>query len=170
VIRISGGEKRGFNILTIEKRDLRPASSRLRLALFNMVEALDKSILDLFAGCGSLGLEALSRGASSALFVDSDRDCVRIINENLRKTGYESRVIKNCAFKYAERLKESYDLVLIDPPFRFFSQRKNDLETLLERVLAHSIIVVVKHPKDVVLGKPMRTKVYGDASLSIYGN
>lgn len=173
MLSITGGIKKGQNISTISSDDLRPASSRLRLAIFNIIDADGKTVLDLFAGSGILGLEALSRSAASADFVESDGKCIRTIKENVEKLGFvqQSKVIRSCAFKFTEKLDKSYDLAFVDPPFRYYYNDKvfNKLELLLERLCTHCIIVIVKHPEKKIIRVPKRTNNYGDSSLSFYG-
>ncbi len=172
--QISGGTKKSRVIYTIERQDMRPASSRFRLALFNIIDVEAKLVLDIFAGCGCLGLEALSRSAKEVHFVEMDRDCLGAINKNVKTIGFDGnfKLFRADAFEFSENLAGPYDIILMDPPFRFYLNEKLclKLELLLERLLGRCIILAMKHPKKRVLGKPSRTSHYGDSALSIYGS
>src|SRR5437764_14438509 len=93
-VRIIAGTHRGHRIAAPKGRETRPTSDRVRESLFNLVGPVDGAqILDLFAGSGALGLEALSRGAAGAVFVESDREACRVINANLDKLGFRATVL-----------------------------------------------------------------------------
>src|SRR5919201_2967065 len=93
-MRIIAGSRKGARIFAPKAAETRPTGGRVREAAFNLIGPLDgATVLDLFAGSGALGLEALSRGAESAVFVESDRDACRTINANLDKLRLEARVL-----------------------------------------------------------------------------
>ncbi len=123
-MRILAGEARGRTIKTREGNGTRPTDARSRETLFNIVGArtLDARVLDLYAGSGSLGLEALSRGASSCLFIEQNAQACRAIGDNIRALGWENRatIWQNSVQKSLTRLgekQETFDLILADPPF-----------------------------------------------------
>ncbi|CAK7047169.1 MAG: Ribosomal RNA small subunit methyltransferase D [Desulfovibrio sp.] len=126
-MRIISGEFRGRELKTTAGPGYRPAMSKVRAAIFSMLEARgvdwpNARVLDLFAGSGSLGLEALSRGAPFACFVEADKKAAALITENARKFGlaetrYRVRHTEARAF-LAERNMEPFDVVFIDPPYR----------------------------------------------------
>ena len=120
-LRIIGGIARGRRIRSVPGDTTRPITDRVRQALFNIIggDISSASMLDLFAGTGSVGIEALSRGASKVVFVDVNRLPVQTVKENLRITGLEkgAEVHQLDAFRYLERLTEySFDYVYIAPP------------------------------------------------------
>ena len=119
-MRVISGEKRGARLESLPGDDTRPTTDRVKESLFNIIQfsVRGAKVLDLFGGCGGLGLEALSRGADSALFTDANPDAVKIINSNIKKLGFEdrSRVI-NGDFKLALKGDAKYDLIFIDPPY-----------------------------------------------------
>jgi 16S rRNA (guanine966-N2)-methyltransferase len=130
VLKIVGGKHRGRAIATPEGLDTRPTSSRAREALFNILvhtnwrsdgtsPLIDARVLDGFAGSGALGLEALSRGAAHATFLDSDATAIKLIGENVAKLGETAaaKVIRADATRPPPP-RESCDLVLLDPPYR----------------------------------------------------
>ena len=119
-MRIIAGSHRGHRIAAPRGRDTRPTSDRVRENAFNLIGPVDDAaVLDLFAGSGALGLEALSRGASSATFVESDRDACRTIGANLDKLELRGTVLCQDAVRAVSRDRRRYDLVLCDPPYDF---------------------------------------------------
>jgi len=123
-LRIIGGEKRGHKLAEWHGAGIRPLRDRVRTSLFDILGELvvGAEFLDLFAGTGAVGLEALSRGARSATFVDSSGKAVRIIRENLRRLGYgdRARVIKGDALEAIRGLARRgrrFDLVFVGAPY-----------------------------------------------------
>lgn len=123
MMRIITGKARGTKLETLEGLNTRPTSERAKEAIFSMIqfEIDDANVLDLFAGSGQMGLEALSRGANRATFVDNSKDAVAIINRNIKKTHFENEsLVANSEFEqYLKRVsgKEKFDLVFLDPPY-----------------------------------------------------
>ncbi|MFQ5859997.1 MAG: 16S rRNA (guanine(966)-N(2))-methyltransferase RsmD [Dehalococcoidia bacterium] len=151
-VRISGGSARGRRLHSSASGGARPTSARVRGAIFSMVEARGLEgavVLDLFAGTGSLGLEALSRGASHADFVERDPRQCRVLRTNLAATGFTSQAQVYCA--PVERaltfLKGPYRFIFMDPPYKLL-----DLDAMLGTLAAAHIltpggVAVVGHSK-----------------------
>jgi len=123
-MRIVAGTARGRKIDAPDGRGTRPTTDRVREAIFNALHSLDliegATVVDLFAGSGALGLEALSRGADSCLFVDSDRRAVQTVNANLGRLGLADRAtVRQADGTGAIRAGERFDLALLDPPYPF---------------------------------------------------
>ena len=99
--------------------DIRPTADQVKEAVFNIIQGdvEGRNCLDLFSGTGQMGIEALSRGAESCVFVDADRAAVKLTKLNLEKTGLSGRVIKADALRFLES-GETYDLIFVDPPYR----------------------------------------------------
>lgn len=120
-MRVITGTARGANLFTLEGEEVRPTAQRVKEAMFSVVQfyVAGARVLDLFAGSGQLGIEALSRGASSAVFVDANPDSLVIIRQNLEKTGFSDRakVVRNDAFRYVSRMAGEFDILFIDPPY-----------------------------------------------------
>lgn len=124
MLRIIGGEKRGARLFTPEGLDTRPLRDRVREALFNILQGrlTGRRVLDLFAGTGAVGLEALSRGAASALFIEADDRAARIVARNIAKLGYGDRA-QLVTGKAPECLRTAvpppggFDLVFLMPPY-----------------------------------------------------
>ena len=130
MLKVVGGKHRGRSIATPEGSTTRPTSNRARESLFNILmhanwrddgisPLIDARVLDAFAGSGALGIEALSRGAAHATFLDNDATAVRLIGENLRKMGEapNAKVIRADATRPPPS-REPCDLVFLDPPYR----------------------------------------------------
>ena len=119
-MRIIAGTHRGHRIAAPKGRDTRPTSDRVRENAFNLIGPVDDAdVLDLFAGSGAMGLEALSRGAAHATFVEHDRDACRVIDANLDKLGLKATVLQWTQFVRSSRSGARYDLVLCDPPYGY---------------------------------------------------
>jgi 16S rRNA (guanine966-N2)-methyltransferase len=175
-LRIIAGEKRGAKIFAPKGHDTRPTSDRVREAAFNLIGSVDgATVLDLFAGSGAYGLEALSRGASSAVFAEDDPAACEAIRRNLEKLGLTGATVL-CRDAIQVLFEEAgagrrYDLVLVDPPYRLFSTVQTSLATYLPRVLAEGGLAVVEtHAKEEPeLPLSVRTsRRYGSARLSLF--
>jgi 16S rRNA (guanine966-N2)-methyltransferase len=141
-MRIIAGERRGMRLFTPRGGDTRPITDRVKESLFSVLFKYDlpsgKVVADLFCGVGSLGLEALSRGATFVTFVEKDPKVAVVLEKNIEKAGYsgESKVVRANAFKIGAPVglgREKYDLVFVDPPYAF----TNDVGSgsLLDRLL-----------------------------------
>ena len=124
-LRIIAGEARGRRLSTPEGLDVRPTTSRVREAVFNSLHSQgcleDADVLDLFAGSGALGLEAVSRGAASATFVESAPSALAALNANVDATGFNDRcrVVPGDVMKELAGLVHGFDVALCDPPYGF---------------------------------------------------
>jgi len=121
-MRVTGGEARGARLRTLAGPDTRPTTDMARKAIFDILGADMEGVrvLDLFAGSGALGIEALSRGAAEAVFVESSREACSVILDNLRETGVRSRgvVRRRDAERFiARQATEPFDLAFLDPPY-----------------------------------------------------
>ena len=123
-MKIITGIAKGMNLETLEGEATRPTSQRVKEAIFSMIqfEIENASVLDLFAGSGQMGLEALSRGAKKATFCDSSRDAIDIVMKNAKKTRlFDKCRISACDYNQMIRGiagKEKYDIIFIDPPYK----------------------------------------------------
>jgi 16S rRNA (guanine966-N2)-methyltransferase len=122
-VRVIAGELGGRKLDSIPGREVRPTSDRVREAMFNSLESrglvAGADVLDLYAGTGALGIEALSRGAARATFVDADRRSAQVVRANLARLGAESRatVLISDAAAFVQRTTATFDLALLDPPY-----------------------------------------------------
>ena len=117
-MRVITGSARGRRLKTPENYDIRPTADNVKEALFNIIQfdVEGRRVLDLFAGTGQLGIEALSRGAKSCVFVDESREAVRIVKENLKTCALSAPVLQADALSYLRR-GERFDLIFVDPPY-----------------------------------------------------
>jgi 16S rRNA (guanine966-N2)-methyltransferase len=178
-VRIIAGSRKGARIFAPTGRETRPTGDRVREAAFNLLgpgRAEDATVLDLFAGSGAMGLEALSRGAAHATFVESDRDACRTINRNLDKLGLEGATVlcqeAIAALRADARAGTRYDLVLVDPPYRDFSSLQNAMIRHLPEILAPDGLLLVEtaateEPKLPPLEK-RTSRRYGSARLTLF--
>jgi 16S rRNA (guanine966-N2)-methyltransferase len=174
-MRIIAGSRKGARIFA-PRGDTRPTGDRVREAAFNLIGPVDDmAVLDLFAGSGAMGLEALSRGASSAVFVESDREAQRTIERNLEKLGLRgARIAKQDARRAlaAEAAAgRRYDLVLVDPPYRMLDSLLPTLANYLPSLLAEDGIVVVESPAREQPELPLTERAsrkYGSVRLTVF--
>lgn len=177
-MRVISGKARGIMLKTPKGEDTRPTADRVKEALFSIIQfdLPGAKVLDLFGGTGQLGIEAISRGAKSAVFVDARDDACRLIKENLKRTGMESdATVIRCDYQqYLNRCKEKFDIIILDPPYaeKFL---ENALNTITEiDILQSGGIIIAERP----LGKDLpyafsgftRSKdyKYGQVLLTLY--
>jgi 16S rRNA (guanine966-N2)-methyltransferase len=169
-MRIVAGAYRGHRIAAPKGRGTRPTSDRVRENAFNLIGPVDDAeVLDLFAGSGAMGLEALSRGAARATFVEQDRDACRVINANLDKLSLRATVLCQDVLRALQQERSRYDLVLCDPPYDYDDAR---LALHLGKLLADDGLLVwetsSRAPAPEVPGLRERTtRTYGSARLTL---
>lgn len=149
----------------------RPTTDKVRGALFNALQSMDvveeAAVLDLFAGTGAIGVEALSRGASSATFVDNNRQAIQTIKANLNALDMKGEVVCADALKFLEKCKaegRDFDLVIADPPYSW-----DDWSDLL--ALVSAAIVVCESDREIKVEEGwelIRTRKYGDTTVTIF--
>jgi 16S rRNA (guanine966-N2)-methyltransferase len=178
--RVTAGTSRGRPLKTPPGRATRPTTALVREALFNIIgdSIRGARVLDLFAGAGTLGIEALSRGAASATFVERDRTCANIVAENLAATGFAQQGDVASADATAWlRAHESdlttYNLLLLDPPYRDSRAVTETLQSLDRARLRDEALVVVEHHRDQPLPSlvhlaRLRDRDYGTTRLTFF--
>jgi len=177
-MRIIAGSHKGARIFAPKGRETRPTGDRVREAAFNLIGpgyVEEANVLDLFAGSGAMGLEALSRGAAHATFVESERDACRTINRNLDKLGLDGATVlcqdALTALRADARGGTRYDLVLVDPPYQRFSSLQNALIQHLPEILAPNGLLLVEtaaaEEPDLPLAK-RTSRRYGAARLTLF--
>ena len=177
-MRVIAGKARGIVLKTPEGMKTRPTTDRVKEALFSIVqfELPGARVLDLFGGTGQLGIEALSRGADRAVFVDEREEACRLIRENLRRTHLEeqSRVVRRDYLDFLNHCRDRFKLILLDPPYAEI-YLENALKRILEiDILQDGGIIVAERP----LGKELppelpgftrsRDYKYGKILLTLY--
>lgn len=118
-MRVVAGKFRGMPLIEFDGYDIRPTSDRAKESLFNILSTriVGARFLDLFAGTGSIGIEALSRSAEKVVFVDKNKKSVDIINKNLAKVKQKATVLLLDAVSFVKGCRESFDIIFIDPPY-----------------------------------------------------
>jgi 16S rRNA (guanine966-N2)-methyltransferase len=170
-VRIIAGSRRGHRIQAPKGTRTRPTSDFVRETAFNLIGPVDgAAVLELFAGSGALGIEALSRGAGRAVFVESDREACRTINANLAKLRLDGTVLCQDAARALAQERGSYDLILADPPYGY--EELAALAPQLRRVLAPDGLLVVQttaRDEPELPGLAVRTsRRYGSARLTLF--
>ena len=177
-MRVITGKARGVVLKTPDGMATRPTTDRVKEALFNIIqfEIPTARVLDLFGGTGQLGIEALSREAKSAVFVDEREEACRLIRENLKRTKLEqyARVIRSDYMAYLKTCKEKFDIILLDPPYaEVFLENSLKMITEID-ILQSGGIIVAERP----IGKELpwefpgysrsRDYKYGKTLITIY--
>lgn len=177
-MRVISGKARGVSLKTPDGMKTRPTADRVKEAMFSIIQfdLPNAKVLDLFAGTGQLGIEALSRGAKSAIFVDCQDSACKLIRENLKKTHFEqeSRVIKSDYMSYLKTTSDRFDIILLDPPYaELFLENSLKMITEID-ILQTNGIIVTERPlkKELSLEFPgfSRSKdyKYGKTLLTLY--
>lgn len=152
-MRIISGTARGRRLKTLEGNDVRPTTDKVKEAIFSAIQfdIEGRRFLDLFAGSGQMGLEALSRGAEFAVFVDSANDSIKVLKENVTATGFseQSRIYRADALSYLSTCPDTFDIAFLDPPYA-----GGLLEKALDSVCAKMSdfgTIICEHPPEVTL-------------------
>ena len=186
-MRIITGSKRGKKLVTLEGEQVRPTTDRVKESLFNILQFQleGRKFLDLFAGSGQIGLEALSRGAASCVFVDQDRgavrvfvdsakESIRVVEKNIQSTGLGDRakVVGSDFAAYLRGSREMFDIAFLDPPYRT-GLLEQALPLVAQRMNPGGVILC-EHPKDEALPEAAgafrlhKTYRYGKIMLTSY--
>ena len=177
-MRVISGKARGTVLKTPEGMLTRPTSDRVKEAMFSILqfELPGAKVLDLFGGTGQLGIEALSRGAAEAVFVDAREDACRNIRENLKRTKMEQqgKVVRADYLDYLKRCREKFQIILLDPPYaEVFLENSLKLITEID-ILQYDGIIVAERPagKELPWDFPgfsrSRDYKYGNTLLTLY--
>jgi 16S rRNA (guanine966-N2)-methyltransferase len=172
-VRVVAGEFRGRRLAAPRGARTRPTADRVREALFSMLgDVSGARVLDLYAGSGALGIEALSRGAESAVFVERDPRAVAVIERNLASLGLEQEVHRQDAVRFLTRGAGTYDLVFCDPPYDSASRLAGPLAEHLPPVTSKDARIVTESDKRNPLELPfplLTERTYGDTRIAIHG-
>ncbi len=168
------GELRGRRLTAPPGRVTRPTADRVREALFSILGNMEGlRVLDLFAGSGALGIEALSRGASEAVFVDSSRQAVAVVQSNLKALALEAAVHRRdaLAFLAGPDGRSAFDVAFVDPPYDCASRLAAPLAERLPARLTEDARIVTESDKRRPLLMPfplVRERTYGDTRIAVY--
>lgn len=177
-MRVITGKARGVQLKTPDGLATRPTSDRVKEALFSVInfDIPGMTVLDLFGGTGQLGIEALSRGAERAIFVDASEDACKLIRENLKRTKLESqgRVVRGDYLSFIRSCREKFGIIFLDPPYaEVFLENALNCITEID-ILQSGGIIVTERPleKPLLLDFPGYTRSrdykYGKTLITIY--
>ena len=177
-MRVITGSARGCRLKELEGMETRPTTDRVKEGLFNIIQfdIEGRKILDLFAGTGQLGIECLSRGATSAVFVDRRPDAVKLIKDNLKVTSLteKGRVVSGDSMEFLKSIREKFDIIFLDPPYEAGVLEPAIAHIAKFDILAPHGIIVAEHPANKALPalnapyRLHRTYRYGKIALTIY--
>ncbi|MCF8000697.1 MAG: 16S rRNA (guanine(966)-N(2))-methyltransferase RsmD [Halanaerobiales bacterium] len=176
-MRVIAGKAGGIRLESIETKEVRPTLDKVKEALFSMIlpyYPFTKG-LDLFAGFGTLGLEAVSRGVEELTFVEQKNQYADIIRRNVKKCGFEDqcKVKTRNVFKYLDKLNEKHDIVFLDPPYKR-DYVNNTLYSLIHNdLLYNDSLVIVEHHKDEKIDEiknfiTLKDRNYNDTVIKVY--
>ena len=177
-MRVISGKARGTTLLTPKGEHTRPTADRVKEALFSIIQfdLPGAKVLDLFGGTGQLGIEALSRGARHAVFVDFREDACKLIKENLKRTKFETiaSVVRSDYLQYLSRCNDRFDIIFLDPPYaEVFLENSLKIITEID-ILQTGGIIIAERPlgKDLPWNFPGFTRSkdykYGQILLTLY--
>ena len=151
-MRVISGKARGKILKTPDGVLTRPTSDRVKEAMFSIIQfdLPGAKVLDLFAGTGQLGIEAISRDASKAVFVDEREEACKLVRENLKRTGFEScsAVVRSDYMSFLKNTKEKFDIIFLDPPYaEVFLENSIKMITEID-ILQTNGIIVTERPLD----------------------
>lgn len=176
-MRVITGIARGKRLITLPGDDIvRPTPERVKEGLFSAIQfdIEGRRVLDLFAGSGQLGIEALSRGAEKATFVDASEQSLGVIRKNLDNTGFadKSRVVKSDYASFAASCREQFDIAFIDPPYKAGLFEK--AVAAVSGLMSDYGMILCEHPSEVTLSEQIadfelsRSYRYGKVSVGLY--
>lgn len=175
-MRVITGSARGRRLESPDGLDVRPTTDTVKEAIFSIIQfsVEGRSFLDAFAGSGQMGIEALSRGAKQAYFLDSSSRSVAVIRKNLSLCGLEenARVVKTDTLSFMRSTGEKFGIIFLDPPYK--TGLLEEALSLSERIMTEAGIVICEHPSDEQLpaevgGLAMKKQYkYGRIRISIY--
>jgi 16S rRNA (guanine966-N2)-methyltransferase len=180
-MRVIAGSAGGIQLF-VPKRGIRPTMDRVKAAIFSSLgeAVVGAAVLDLFAGTGGLGIEALSRGASSVLFVDDDRESIAAIRKNLAITKLDGRVRQQDVFDFLSRSKDhdQFGIIFADPPYEKtpsgerFTEKLLSHESLARLLQLDGVFILEKHPAEDLPQRPfwnlLRRKTYGATEVLFF--
>ena len=151
-MRVISGTARGRKLKELQGMDTRPTTDKVKESIFNIIqfELEGRKVLDLFGGTGQLGIEALSRGAVHATFVDQRREAAALIRENVKLVGFEdrSRVVQGEALSFLSACREKFDVIFLDPPYQSGLLEKCVNEISKFDILGEYGIIVCESPAE----------------------
>lgn len=178
-MRVIAGKYKGRRLETVPDNSVRPATDKVKGAIFNVLQSrvdwTSARVLDLYAGSGSVGIEALSRGAQSCIFVEHNRNALRFLKSNISSIGAdgESNVVFGDADKFIESTRVKFSVVFADPPYALDSLKKIPNTIFEKDVIADDGYLIIEHPtryefEQNSLWEVVVLKVYGNTTVSFF--
>lgn len=177
-MRVITGLARGKNLVTLEGEEVRPTTQRIKEAIFSIIQfdIEGRKFLDLFSGSGQMGIEALSRGANLAVFVDKSNKAINIIKKNLNSTKLleNAKILNMDSNSFLCSTNDKFDIAFLDPPYR-----KGILQNTIENithVMNENAIIICEHPKEEILPDKIgdfllkKKYKYGRIVVTLYKN
>jgi len=173
--RVIAGERKGLNLYNPKGKQIRPTTDRVKEWIFSVAGPLyNLQVLDLYCGAGNLGIEALSRGAESCVFVDKSKPSLELTQRNIERARYseKSEIVRNDCLKYLETTQSLFNLVFADPPYNY--RKTSQLITLVKNVLSSngSFIFEAEEEYNGELSEGLtkqRAKQLGTTTITIFG-
>lgn len=176
-MRVISGSRRGHKLLEFEGMEVRPTTDRVKESIFNIIQTYvpGAKVLDMFSGSGALSMEAISRGAESAVCIDIDKRSVDIIKKNITSLRFEDKctVVNRSCFDYIKDCRDKFDIIFLDPPYN-----KGFIEPVLEAIVAKDILsedgIVILESDNTDFHSEIkgleiyRQKKYGRSYITIY--
>ena len=174
-MRVVSGSAKGRKLKTPHGKDVRPTADSVKEAVFNIIreDVTGRRVLDLFAGSGQMGIEALSRGAREAVFVDISSASLKLVKDNLNLCGFSGETVKEDAVNYIQHAKP-FDLIFIDPPYDSEYYEKVLEKIKLFDILTDGGIIIVETRRSKILPdmkcpfKKIKEYIYGSVKISVY--
>lgn len=178
-MRVIAGKYKSRILKTVPDNSVRPATDMVRGAIFNILQSRidwnESTVLDLFAGSGSVGIEALSRGAKSVVFVENNRNAVKFLIANLESIGAKesSQVVHGDAFRFLESAYRTYDVVFADPPYALESLPELPNLIFASKVVTDGGYLIIEHPTNFAFNpssgwETTVRKTYGRTTVSFF--
>lgn len=179
-LRIIAGDLRGRKLKSLDRPGLRPTADRVRESVFSMLVSrlsfVGLDVLDLYAGTGALGIEAISRGAARCTFVEADRKTVKLIDENLRELGVAARatVVARDALAFVGAARTTFDLIVADPPYALTTFDRLLHEVFSRGLLRGSGLFMLEHSSAMQPRTPSGAMVvasrrFGETAVTFFG-
>ena len=168
-MRVITGSARGRKLRTLEGKDVRPTTDMVKEAMFSIIQfdIEGRKVLDLFAGCGQLGIEAISRGADFVTFVDKSKQSIDVINDNLKTVGFaqNSKIVNKDYAAFLSGCTDKFDIVFLDPPYA-----AGIVPTVLEKIMPNlkdTSVVICETGNDILDSIPSQYEVVKNVKYGI---
>jgi 16S rRNA (guanine966-N2)-methyltransferase len=178
-MRIITGAFKGKSLKSLDDRSIRPVTDRVKTTIYNMLQnrlrLTDAVVLDLYAGSGSLGFEALSRGARSVVFVDDAGEALDILERNATALGCmdDCEIIQCDALSFIDKTREKFDLIFADPPYAYGMTNEIPAKIFRKNILTNQGYLIIEHTKNLIFAKDdiyhiAATKEFGTTHISFF--